>query len=84
MKVNVPLVETGNVIHKRGMSSGATGMVAAHPSKDVARTKVTVRMTPIAFLDWYVAVKTVQKMSDSVTELTAVNFSLMYLNQVII
>ena len=59
-----------------------TVMVVVHQISGVLSTKETAQMTQIAFLDWYVVAKTVQKIRGLVIELTAVSSSLTYLTQV--
>ena len=59
-----------------------TVMVVVHQISGVLNTRETARTTQIAFPDWYVEAKTVQKIRVLVIELTAVSSSLTYLTQV--
>ena len=75
--MNVRSVETVNVILQHGTSLEDIEMAAALPINAVGSTKVIAQMTRTAFRDWYVGVRIVRKMPDSVTAPTAVNPSLM-------
>ena len=66
------------------MSLEDIGMAAVRPINDVGRWKEIAQVTQIVCQVWFVAVKTAQKILASLIGLTAVNFSLMSLIQVII